>query len=361
MPLEFESSPDKHRYSSDDRDAILKLAARLQDQHRDTASSDDLETLAEEVGIDRRFVREAVRQMSRDESKSATSAAPVARTEQRDPVQIAMIGAGVACLSGLLAAGLLSGPLIVLAFAAAVVACFLLGTHATNRWLAAALGGLVGFGTVLGCVAATPGAPGFPVEAFVSAVVIGSVFGWCGRILADQRKDNQAAQAPHQGPMPAPSQQSALVGKKVGVLSAELAEMDPSGSHRAEFQQRVRELAEDYSGQIQSSRGDSIVLVFPTPTAALRAARALVGRRTQDGTMLPIRCGLSHGMVQIDGGAPLSTAQGSTIDLAVARKAACPITAVAFGDELAALGLNEFGSAQSIGDGNVRVYVWRAL
>ena len=60
MPLDHEEGP---RFSSEQRDAILNLAARLQGEHEATVGADELARAAEEAGIDPRFVQEAAMRM----------------------------------------------------------------------------------------------------------------------------------------------------------------------------------------------------------------------------------------------------------------------------------------------------------
>lgn len=56
MPLEHQDDP---RFTPEQRDEILNLANRLQAQHEATVGADELVRVAEEAGIDPRFVHEA--------------------------------------------------------------------------------------------------------------------------------------------------------------------------------------------------------------------------------------------------------------------------------------------------------------
>lgn len=60
MPLEHGDTP---RLTTEQRDRVLDLAARLQAQHESTVAVDDLAEAAAEAGIEKRFVQEAVRSL----------------------------------------------------------------------------------------------------------------------------------------------------------------------------------------------------------------------------------------------------------------------------------------------------------
>ena len=60
MPFDHEEGP---RFTSEQRDAVLNLAARLQGEHEATVGADELARTAEEAGINPRFVQEAAMRM----------------------------------------------------------------------------------------------------------------------------------------------------------------------------------------------------------------------------------------------------------------------------------------------------------
>ncbi len=62
MALEQNDAP---RFTAEQRDEILNLANRLQAQHEGTVSADELVRVAEEAGIDPRFVHEAAMRLGR--------------------------------------------------------------------------------------------------------------------------------------------------------------------------------------------------------------------------------------------------------------------------------------------------------
>lgn len=70
MALEHDNVP---RFTPEQRDKILNLASRLQAQHETTVSADELVRVAEEAGIDPRFVQEAAMRLGR-------KAQPISRT-----------------------------------------------------------------------------------------------------------------------------------------------------------------------------------------------------------------------------------------------------------------------------------------
>lgn len=67
----------ERRFDSTTAEQALLLAARLQQEHRESLTTREIEEMAEEAGIDRRFVAEALRQLAEGEPVSISPARSV--------------------------------------------------------------------------------------------------------------------------------------------------------------------------------------------------------------------------------------------------------------------------------------------
>lgn len=68
--------PASVRLDADMQRKVIALATRLQNEHRETVTADQLEAAAAEAGLDRSFVRQAIAQVVAAGSSPVATAAP---------------------------------------------------------------------------------------------------------------------------------------------------------------------------------------------------------------------------------------------------------------------------------------------
>jgi hypothetical protein len=64
MPDQKEVGPEP-RYTSETLEKVVDLASRLQGEHQETLTAQDIEAIGEEVGLDPAFIRQALAQLDR--------------------------------------------------------------------------------------------------------------------------------------------------------------------------------------------------------------------------------------------------------------------------------------------------------
>jgi class 3 adenylate cyclase len=327
MPEALLSSEEvlEPRYDSAILPKVAALAARLQNRHQESLTAREMEAIGTEVGLEPAFIRDALTHFTRRESPSP------ARNYK-------------AWAAGWWAAGW------------------------TLPIIGAIVGGEVGNGAFGGLLF------------FISlALYIGT-----GVLLSHTAGDSRP-QPPARLPRVALLEmlftlQRELEGRKHhrAFLSVDVvgsSEMKRDASELAveysfsQFRLWVERIVAKNGGEMQSAAGDGVMCVFPTDTAAVRAARQLqegLPRFNEERNRLPtpfrIRCGVSAGHVALEEGMPLGHLHSPVIDRAAALQKQAAPGGLLVGGEVAAAALMELEGARPLPEpvDGAPAFSWRA-
>ena len=137
-----------------------------------------------------------------------------------------------------------------------------------------------------------------------------------------------------------------------------------------QFRRFVEEIVLAEGGQVQSTAGDGTMAMFPTDVAAVRAALRLqneiAGFNAQHNRLprpLSVRCGINAGEVALMPGQPIGYLQSAVIDRAAALQKSAASGDIVVSGDLSAEGLtalSRYGRHEGSPEGGVRGFSWRA-
>ncbi len=309
----------ERRYKPETLQKAVELASRLQLEHRETMTAQEIEDIGREVGIEPAFIQQALAQLVAQASKVKVQQ-PVADPQKREAVAAAWWAAGWTL------------PLILV----------ILGSTLFHGSIAAALF-FMGWAIYIGGgIVLSSGSEGSEVKpARLSRSALLDV------LFALQR--GLEAQKQHRAFLSVDVVGSSDMKRTAPELTVEYS--------FTQFRRWVEEVVQANGGAMQSAAGDGMMCMFSEDAAALRAAFQLQKGLPQFNASLNrlpvpfrLRCGVSAGDVAIEEGVPLGHVHSPVIDrAAVLQKRAAEGDIVVSG-EVAAAALIELGGLAPLPD-----------
>jgi class 3 adenylate cyclase len=359
---------------------VIELASRLQERDRDHVTEWELEQLAEEAGLSREYVRQALRQIDKPEVVKT----PKKSKPREEPVQVGnptwfVITASLVCFGWGALADIVNRPYDTsrpfILFALPMVA--LIGYAAGRRPLAGFFACFFSGMTMLNAR--------WEVKEAVFLLCCGTLLGLAGCWVRE--RTNPVAPEHEEMEQPVVSDDRLDRLERLRSLRSELeserirrafVSIDVVGSFRLKqelgeleaerlfgrYQRWLSEIVSNHGGEIQSAAGDGAMAMFPNGLSALRSSRSLVRALAQfnaenDGR-LHIRIGISEGAVPWRAGQPIGSIQSPVLDRAALRQKSAPTDGVAIGEELVTEAAVEFGSLEAVSSNTAdRVFVCR--
>ncbi len=330
------------RFDTESLRKVTSLAQKLQVRHEETFTAGEVETIGAEVGVDPRFIREAVRQFESSQETKPRKVVPTARSRALNEAFIATWWSTGWVIPFIL------GPLFARLFdhLSAFVGFFL-------GWPL-----YIGVGIYLSVLhnaqkqaAHPPGAneatPDLSRQAILEA-------------LFTLQKELEK----HKG------HRAFLSIDVVNSTGMKLGEADLAVEHSfGQFHHWVEELVTALGGQVHSAAGDGIMCAFSDDGTAVRAARRIQegiasfnAERNRLTIPFQVRCGLSAGNVPLETGGALGRLNSAVVDRAAQlQKRAVPGDIVISG-ELAQAALLELGPVAPLpnAEPGEAVFSWHA-
>lgn len=322
----------ERRYKPETLRKVVELASRLQAEHRETLTPQEIEAIGVEVGLDPVFVRQAITQFT--QRKAAVQIRkPVIAPEMRKPLAAAWWAAGWT-LPFILAAADLS----------------LIGGGA-GFFIGWAI--YIGGGVFLSSQAKGSGKSSEAKTAKLSRSELLEMLFALQRALEGQK------------------QRRAFLSVDV-VGSSEMKRGAPELAVEysfSQFRRWMEDIVQAHGGQVHSTAGDGMMCMFPDDVSAVRAALQLQKGLPQFNAAhnrLPvpfrIRCGISAGEVAIEEGMPIGHLISPVIDRAAELQKRAEPGDIVVGGEVSATALMELGSAAPLSDlmGGQPAFSWQA-
>ncbi len=395
MPMTYqEQQPEpERRFDPETIRKVTALAARLQREHQDTLTADEMEAIGLEVGLQPAFIHQAIAHLEAQHQAERESELEN-QTEQTQELQETTehptrSGEFVAALCAL-ALPLAWGPMAYMWHSSpGFMTLFTLLTPAPLTALMGFLTGRKKLATLSAALLLLSLSPTFPYLYYrhlypdqidggmmMGAIFLYNLFGipaatYFGSLGASLRQAYFPLAA-HHGDTPVVSkeemqsllttmqQQSALTPMRHAFLSVEVCrpfEMRASGptltvDHTfGQYQRWADEVAQGCGGMLQNIGGDARLFLFPSEASALRAAR-----RMQEGIQgfnvalnrLPLpfrlRCGVSAGESQANAPGGANAMNSPAIDRAIFLQQRADPDDIVVSGEAAATGLIELGN-----------------
>lgn len=351
--LQHEPLHNEPRYDAETLRKVTALAQQLKARQQETLSAREIETIGEEVGLERRFMQQALSQVTahKRETRGISDEARLHRLK--------------ALMGGWWAAGW-TIPMILVTLTSRLgdlsAAFFFLG------W-----GLYIGLGILLTTLAKTP------------------------EEIEDEAQHGSKKHPPHfhgTEAAPAPNRQISRADLLDALFAIQQA-LELHKQHRAflsvdvvgstgmkagadpllvehsfgQFRAWLEEVIRGHAGEMQSAAGDGMMCLFRDEASAIRAARELQIRigefnaeRNRLGQPFQIRCGITSGTVALEPGVPIGHLNSPILDRAAAiQKRAAPGDIVV-GSEVAATALVELGGVAALPElvNGERAFSWRA-
>jgi class 3 adenylate cyclase len=317
------------RHDAETLRKVAALATVMQSRHQETFTTQEMESIGQEVGLDPAFMRTALAQVTRNEAPAPSP--QVAVRPAKRPIAAAWWAAGWT-----------------IPFIGVALGSQLLG-HAISAMLF-----FLGWGVYIGGGILLSGAQDEPEARPVRmrrAALVEMLF---------------ALQQELQGQ----EQYRAFLSIDV-VGSSEMKRSAPPLAVEysfGQFRRWVEEVVRGSGGDTQSAAGDGVMCVFPGEAPAVRAARQLQeglahfnAGRNRLPSPFQIRCGVSAGRVPVEEGVPLGHVHSAVIDRAAAlQKRAGPGDIVVSG-EVAPAALSELGALAALPEpvADAPAFSWR--
>ena len=385
--------PEPQRYDEQTLRQAIQLADRLQTEHKERYSADDIEKIAAEIGVQPAFVQKALNEIEdTHDAQQKTEAVkkpvvPVVTAQVNQAMRQAgqeMQGTARSAVQGIAqrlddaSAEQMKSYVAIwwaTAWALMPIAEKLGGRHFHELFVPLAVAIYIGFGMYLGKrlqnkqkearLAAT--VPVVPAPTGAAPPVRYSV-----ETSGVSREELLAQMI---------QIQKRLEGERVRrtFLSMDVvssSELKRSGDELLveytfnQYRRFVEELVVSEGGQVQSTAGDGTMAMFSTDAAAVRAALRLQSELAvfnAQHNRLPrpfhIRCGINAGEVALLPGQPIGHLQSAVIDRAAALQKSAPADDIVVSGDLSAEGLatlERYGRHAASPEGGVRGFSWRA-
>jgi class 3 adenylate cyclase len=347
---------------------VAALATRLQGQHQETLTAQEIVAVGAEAGLKPAFIRQALAQLTAEQPR------PLAAQPSKPEFWSRFAAFTIPLWWGALAAAAgRSDAAVVMILLAPWPLAALLGFLAARKkaGLTAGIELILILNVVLIGIATHGEAGALPLFYFLIGAPLAGGLGWLGASLRERHlpRPLMTPSVSRQGLLNLLfTLQRQLEGQKqrrtflsVDVVGSsemkrsapELAVEHAFGLYRIWMEGVVRA----HGGEMESAAGDGVMAIFPTDAGALKAARQLqeeLPRFNQAQSHLPqpfhIRCGVSAGEVAIEEGMPLGHLHSPVIDRAAAlQKRAAPGDIVVSG-EVTATALVELGGLAPLSD-----------
>lgn|GEM_PF-913302 len=396
---------------------VTTLASRLQDEHRETLTAQQMEAIGAEVGLEPAFVRKALDQLTQQKvlkKTTQTAAQTTTTTASKAEFYTAIVALAFPFFWGTLAyfmvrAGLSPrffsprGGLAPTEESTSLAIFFSLLAPGPLAVLQGFLTGKKSLGRISGLVLACALAATFPYAvptgygidgatalpyAFVGAGML-SLLGNAGARLRERYFPLPSAEKKEVGNLSRAelldalfALQQQLQGQKqhraflsvdvVGSTEMKHGASDLAVEHAfGQLRRWIEQIVAANGGQIQSTAGDGMMCLFPNDAAAIRAARALQERLPQfnstiSNALMPpfrLRCGVNAGDVAIEDGAPIGHLNSVVIDRAAQLQKRAEPEGILISGDMAVAAFAELGQAQLTPEtilGEV-VFIWRKM
>jgi class 3 adenylate cyclase len=373
-----EASAGEARYDASMIPKVAALASRLEQEHRETLSAREIETIGAEVGLNPEFMRAALEQLTRTDITAGRREAPLSKRPgapasavQSPTLERPDAGVGwykrrelrraqrraemeaVSRLDPLIPAWWAAG------WAVPVSIPLLVATmHMPGEFIGLLMlplwGVYVGVGTFLTASAKAKLARAAPLApAATSRTALLELLFGLQRELEGQREHRAFLSVDVVGSS----------GMKEG--ASDLAVEYSFGN----FTRWVQEVVASQRGIMQSAAGDGIMCAFADDAAAVRAARRLqegIARFNAERNRLPapfrIRCGIAAGEVAVDSGLSLGQLHSPVIDRAAALQKRAEPGGILLGASVAGPGAIELGNIVSLPEpvAGEAAFAWRS-
>ncbi len=410
MPMTYQEQPEsERRFDPETIRKVTALAARLQREHQDTLTTDEMEAIGLEVGLQPAFIQKAISHL---EAQHQAERESELQSEQEQNLQLsseqpARSGEFIAAL-GALALPLAWGPLAYMWHSSpGFMTLFTLLTPAPLSALMGFLTGRKKLSTLAAALLILSISPTFPYLYYqhlfpgqidggmmMGAIFLYNLFGipaatYFGSLGAGLRTAYFPLRA-RDGEQPVVSteemqsllnslkQQAAPVAIRHAFLSVEVCrpfELRSSGPTVTvdhvfgQYQRWADEVAQGCGGMLQNIGGDARLFLFPSENSALRAAR-----RMQEGVhgfnvslnRLPLpfrlRCGVSAVESYLNTAAGANGSNSPAIDRAIFLQQRAEPDDIVLSGETAAAGLAELGNLTPLPEAlyGQNAFSWRA-
>jgi class 3 adenylate cyclase len=309
----------ERRYKPETFQKAVELASRLQLEHRETMTAQEIESIGREVGIDPAFIQQALVQLTEQQTMRQPRKRTISASKKK-AVAAAWWAAGWTL------------PLILV----------ILGSTAFHGSVSAALFFLgwaiyIGGGIVISVDAAHSQAS---PPRLSRAALLDTLF-TLQRALEGQKRHCAFLSVD-------------VVGSSDMKRTANELSVEHSFS---QFRRWVEEVVQANGGTVQSAAGDGMMCMFYEDAAAVRAAAHLqkgVPQFNASLNRLPVpfrlRCGVSAGEVAIEEGVPLGHVHSSIIDRAAQLQKRAAEGDIVVSSEVAAAALIELGGLTALPD-----------
>lgn len=334
------------RYDAETLHKVTALAQQLKARQQETLTAREIETIGEEVGLERRFMQEALAQVTTPASR-ASQASALERSHRLKAFMSAWWAAGWTVPLMLVTATGRLGDL------AAVF--FFMG------WAI-----YIGGGILLSMLSKSPEEVQEPAR---HALPAQHSTGPPERRIS--RADLLDALFAIQQALELHKQHRAFLSLDVVGSSAMKAGADPLSVEHSfgQFRAWVEETVRGHGGEMQSAAGDGMMCVFRDEASAIRAARELQDRielfnmeRNRLPAPFQVRCGVTAGAVALEPGMPIGHLNSPVLDRAAAFQKRAQPGDIVLGSEVAAAGLVELGGVAALPElvNGERVFSWKA-
>lgn len=368
--LQHEPLENEPRYDAETLRKVTALASELKTRHQETLSAGEIESIGAEVGLEPRFMAQALAQVTQPESTVRTASVEHAGF----PPEVRFRLKAVA-----------------------------------KAWWAAGWTLPIMMGTLVGMRGEPPPIFFLGWALYIGVGILLSTLSKSPEELADEdrpRGGSRRRQRWHaEGPQAmAPGSQTTAApqpGRQISradlldALFAIQQALEQHKQHRAflsldvvnstsmkagvdplvvehsfgQFRAWVEGIIRAHGGEMQSAAGDGMMCVFPDEASALRSAREMQGSiegfngaRNRLGVPFRIRCGITAGTVALEPGTPIGHLNSPVLDRAATLQKRAEPGDIVVGGEVAAAALVELGGVAVLPElvNGERAFSWKA-
>jgi class 3 adenylate cyclase len=323
------------RYDAETLRKVTALAQELQQQHQETLTSQQIESIGAEIGLEKVFIRQALAEVTTRATALAVKPIVVSRSMRR---RLTYVWWGTAWM--------------LIPIVAVICATLHLGEGLTAIAILSTIAGLIGTGIYLktgdvepgGSDAARKAKPQAPVTAEPAAVsrleLVKALFA-----LEQELSLRRVRRAF----MSVDVVQSTQMKRDESELAVEYS--------FGQFREWVEEIVRQCGGEIQGVAGDGLMSIFPQDVQAVRAARliqeglpAFNATANRLATPFRVRCGVNAGVVPLDDSTPIGHLNSAVLDRAAVLQRMAEPGGVVVDASVASAALVELGGLQALPD-----------